>query len=496
MRIFLLFHRYRAMILMVSLLCICGRIQAQTYWNKTYVENRPLMYFSSIQKKTNSYIIIGGTRSVNGTNFTKILLANIDEIGNFIDYHIVGDSLDKHFGAFYNSMLYDESEQIFYAGYSIDTTANFLVLRKDLNLDTVYIYEYCTPNSYAFQGYNMQKIGEEYYVCGVHNFKPGFNSNVALLKIGLNGELWWQRYYDQKAMDYARSMVKLTNGNLLLGAVRNNLNQTNEKSNTWLLEVDTGGNVVREWFDPSDSTYAAEGLLQTQDGGFIYGAQKKREQSVNEVYKTATIVKLDSSFNKQWVYNNDMLSPTGFTDIEILPDGSYIACGTKNYRYACVVKLSSEGDLIWSREYVGISDWGSSNFLADIDVLPDGGFVAVGQSQQSGVTPPQVGWFLKLDSNGCEIENCVVGLDEIQPPQDKSQIQVYPNPASSSVQLEVSSELIGGEVRVYAITGRMMKAFNISQLKTTFAVSDLSEGLYIVRVQKEEKFARAKLVVE
>jgi hypothetical protein len=49
--------------------------------------------------------------------------------------------------------------------------------------------------------------------------------------------------------------------------------------------------------------------------------------------------------------------------------------------------------------------------LIDVDVLQDGSIIAVGEYQGNGNGPVQAGWFLKLDSNGCEVENCLVGIE-------------------------------------------------------------------------------------
>ncbi|MCW5907214.1 MAG: T9SS type A sorting domain-containing protein [Chitinophagales bacterium] len=64
------------------------------------------------------------------------------------------------------------------------------------------------------------------------------------------------------------------------------------------------------------------------------------------------------------------------------------------------------------------------------------------------------------------------------------------------MQLEVSSEMIGGIVKVYDVHGRMVKEWRVASDKWQVNVSDLSKGLYIVIAEQEGKFARAKLVVE
>jgi hypothetical protein len=288
-----------------------------------------------------------------------------------------------------------------------------------------------------------------------------------------------------------------------LGCVRNDINQSIEHANTWLLEVDTAGNVVRQWFDPNDSTYVAEGLLQTQDGGFIYGAQKKFSESGGLVAYTNTIVKMNDVFMKEWTYTGGRRSIyTGISDIEQLLDGSYIACGqypiygTDTALWGCVIKLDEAGNVLWEKNYRGINATQTQSFLSDIDVLPDGSLIAVGQCKQSGQSPPQVGWFLKLDANGCEVENCLVGIDGEQQTTNFSQIQIQPNPANGSVQVQIENEMIGAQVKVYDIQGQLMLLTKADAEQNTIDISALSSGMYVVTIDKGNKQARSKLVVE
>ena len=453
----------KLILLSTGLICSLVFTKAQNVWSYTYSQNRPIMYFSSIAKCDSGFVIVGGTRDTNGTNYTRILLANIDSDGVMGNITTLGDAQTKNYGAFYNSLIVTVKGLFYYTGYTVDTAAKLLVLKKHIDSDTITLYEYYTPNSYAFQGCKMVETAFGFYVCGVRTDATVNSADNVLLKIDSNGNRLWQKQFGaNNRIEYVRSLVLLPNGNLMMGSFRSDFNQTNEKANTWLLEVDTGGNIVRQWFDPNDSTYVAEGLRQTQDGGFIYGAQKKNYQSgFSSVSYIATIVKLDSNFNKQWTFNASSHRSIydGITDIEELPDGNFIAAGHLSYYgtdtalNGYIVKLDADGNVIWERTYRGISTTQSLNFLSDIDILPDGGLIAVGQCQLSGATPPQVGWFLKLDSNGCEVENCLVGIETPKSPKGDfdSQMQIQPNPASDRVWVEVEPGLLGGELKLYDI---------------------------------------------
>lgn len=482
---------------------------AQQIWNNTYIADRPVMLFSSVEADSNSYIITGGTYGYL-VNLGKGLYGRINAEGNLDNYEIFVDSVFESYGVFTNSIIVIQN-QIAFTGNSYTNIAYLLFCLADKKTDSIKIHRYYTPNTLAYHGYSVAYTNSHYFVTGVKTDSSTNNPNVCFVKIDTNGVRVMEMNYGTTWYEQASSIIKLTNENLMIGALRSNLNLNPivQKSNTWLLEVDTGGNIVRQWFDPSDSTYVAEGLRQTQDGGFIYGAKKKyRDLGGGLVSYTNSIVKMDSNFNKQWTYLGALRSiNTGISDIEELPDGSFIACGQypiygqDSALWGCIIKLDVNGNVIWERNYRGINESQTLNFLSDIDVLPDGGLIAVGQCQKSGATPPQVGWFLKLDSNGCEVENCLLGIDEVS---SQKQIQLYPNPTKSSFQVKLPDDMPGAVVAVYDVSGALVTQAIANGYEALVDVQGLSNGLYVVVAtssispegEEQYKSARAKLIVE
>lgn len=465
--------------------------KTQNLWNKTYIEDRPALLFSSVIKDGEYYYITGVTSDISLNNgLQRAFLGKIDSsTGAIVKYSTFYDSLDKNYAAFHNTLIKNSKGDFVLTGYAGDSLARMFVTKFNSNLDSVKVFDYYTPNTFLFAGMKMIQFTDgNYYITGVKTDSLQNNANVFLMKIDSLGNRIWEKYYNSRIIDYAKSLVVLNNGNLMLGAFRNDDNQTNEHANTWLLEVDTGGVIQRQWFDPNDSTYAAEGLKQTSDGGFIYGAQKKHSQSFSDIYCTATIVKMNSSFQKQWAFSGGNPGmETGFADIEELPDSSFVACGKYNYRSAWIVKLRSSGQVMWDRKYVGIPDTGSENYLTDIDVLPDGSLIAVGQCQFLGHTPPQVGWFLKLDSNGCEIENCLVGIDDRQQTTDNRQIQIYPNPFTKDISITLQTE--NNHKATFTITDLLGQTIYKSEVRSlaagypnTLDLSYLPYGMYLLEV--------------
>lgn len=66
--------------------------------------------------------------------------------------------------------------------------------------------------------------------------------------------------------------------------------------------------------------------------------------------------------------------------------------------------------------------------------------------------------------------------------QPSTAIHIYPNPTSGSFAVSVSENLIGKQLIVTDATGRVVFQSKISNLKSEISVSNMSAGIYLVRV--------------
>ena len=489
-------------LLLAALLCaFVVSSKGQTVWNKTYIADRPAMLFGSVLATDTGYIATGLTYGVI-PNLQKSMIGNIDLNGTMTQYKIIVDSTPATYSTYSNALIKTTNGRIAFTGKSYDSLPCIVLGLANINLDSISIFKYYTPQTYGCNGYSLLQYGSDYFIAGIRLPSPGFTSDVVLLKIDSAGNRIWEKSYNQYVNDEAVSIIKLSNGNIMLGAGRSDLNQTHQHSNTWLIEVDTGGQVKRQWIDPNDSSYSAYGLLQTMDGGFIYGSQKYHSQSL-DFYYTGGVVKVDSNFHKQWAFNDGSYNDvTGIYDIVELPDGSFVGCGNKPFYNGdlsvvsgWVVKLSSTGQVIWNNIYRGIDSTHTRNYLTDIDVMPDGSLIAVGYSRYIGHAPPDVGWFLKLDSNGCELESCLttgISQSEIRNPK----FAIFPNPASDQVFIE-STTTTQGELTIADELGRVLYTNPHFDGATTIKVNNWMNGIYFYRlITTSNEQQSGKIVVQ
>ena len=119
-------------------------------------------------------------------------------------------------------------------------------------------------------------------------------------------------------------------------------------------------------------------------------------------------------------------------------------------------------------------------------------------STSSSMTAQQTGYYVLTvtDANGC-VESKTQYYE--QPSVDVEQIssldiKVYPNPASTTVTLDLSSDMVKAQFKLLDTRGRVVREGKVNN-KTTLNIKNLSSGMYIMEVVGEEIRARKKFLV-
>ena len=119
-------------------------------------------------------------------------------------------------------------------------------------------------------------------------------------------------------------------------------------------------------------------------------------------------------------------------------------------------------------------------------------------STSSSMTAQQTGYYVLTvtDANGCiesktqYYEQPSVGVEQIS----SLDIKVYPNPASTTVTLELSSDMVKAQFKLLDARGRVVRE-GIVNNKTTINIKNLSSGMYMIEVVGDEIRARKKFLV-
>lgn len=248
----------------------------------------------------------------------------------------------------------------------------------------------------------------------------------------------WQKCYGGPGGEGANSIQQtFDGGSIMLGSTNANggdvsgyHNGPNQTSDTWVIKLDTAGNIQwQKCLGGSDSDYGYS-ICQTVDSGFIISIETHSNDgdvSGNHGESDAWIVKLSSSGIFQW---QRCLGGSGYEtpfSIQQSFDGGYIVAGwtssldgdvTFNHgqKDAWIVKLSNAGAIQWQKSLGGSGD----EILHSIRQTLDSGYIAAGHTRSNdgdvsgnhGVGQQPDAWVVKLDNLGnIQWQSCLGGSE-------------------------------------------------------------------------------------
>ena len=186
-----------------------------------------------------------------------------------------------------------------------------------------------------------------------------------------------------------------------------------------------------------------------------------------------------------------------YADMLVRPNGNYAIVhrkydepqGKRVYGY---FEFTPALDSVRSRYYPNTFNPNAhkdESIIGSIDNTPDGGVVCAGSHYCSGdcpVNPGAQAWIMKLDSAGCEIDNCWVGTVSEQSAVNSEPLRVFPNPTTGIVTIALLPTISHATAQVYDALGRIVHTTTLGNTTTELDLRALPTGLYIVRVYDGE----------
>lgn len=143
-----------------------------------------------------------------------------------------------------------------------------------------------------------------------------------------------------------------------------------------------------------------------------------------------------------------------------------------NSTIGMLVKTDSLGNQQWLRTYYANAN--NDNYVYDAKLTSDGGFILVGSGNVTG----QDAWVVKVDSVGCEIAGCNVGMEEYL--QESSILNVYPNPSYNTITITVSEPI---QIKIINMLGEVVLEKQV-QNNSVIDINDLSNGIYFIQTKE------------
>ena len=235
---------------------------------------------------------------------------------------------------------------------------------------------YGAPSAFNEGAAIVQTADGGYLIAGSTGGWGSVNGDVALIKTDTLGNQLWAKIYGGIYTEKAVEMIRLRDGNFLIGALTNE--GENGDYSIWLLKIDVDGNVLRSQFMGTDAWDIIKGIDEGADGSIIVSALSYAQPFPNGGH---LLIKLDAAGNELWrrtVADEDgQLAGSAVFDLL----GNVVAVGATydsfyNNHSMAISKFSAQGDFVWQQTYNTSDD---DSFL-DVCLGPDSSYLVCGSS--------------------------------------------------------------------------------------------------------------------
>ncbi|HRG90832.1 MAG TPA: hypothetical protein PLW44_17545, partial [Chitinophagales bacterium] len=227
-----------------------------------------------------------------------------------------------------NSLIITQDNKLACVGYCIDgnNVTQVLFLKYDTSGHVLLSKAYTAQNSQRFFGRRLIETENGFFIQGTIQY-PNFDVGLFVMKIDSSGNERWRRYYGSNSTDeMAAAFIKTSGNRLLIAGQRNNREYSDDhlfKSWSYLLLLDTAGNIVRDTVGEDENMGIPQSLIETQDGNFVYCTNYYvgKYQWLGH-FTRGYVAKIDSNLNTLWEGKfGDSSTLTGLRNIVELSTG-------------------------------------------------------------------------------------------------------------------------------------------------------------------------------
>lgn len=270
-----------------------------------------------------------------------------------------------------------------------------------------------------------------------------------VFKIDSSGELQWEMTFGGGGDDFFQKIENHPDGGyVVLGQTTSNdgdVSNNHGESDVWLARISNEGELIWEQTYGGDEEDIGQAIKGTSDGGFVVASSSK-----------------SSNGDVQNALNSDG------------GNGDYWA-----------LKLSENGEIEWERMVGGSSFDVPTAVCETADGFLFGGYSYSSDGDISGWIGEFDFWLVKLNPPTVGLENA-----------SKSIFNVYPNPASNVLNLEVDFTLIESTYRIYNSVGQLIDTGRINTNNAAIEIASLTTGIYVIQLQNEQGVFTATFVKE
>jgi len=353
-------------------------------------------------------------------------------------------------------------------------------------------------------GQNIGAITTTYFeghLYTAHYLDPDENQRDAYIsKIALNGDIIWTKKIQGSQLTVIYEITPSLDGHLLLST------EYFEPSKTYnqLIKMDFDGHEIWRYQDEAnDVTGSVAPFIATLSDGNI-------------------LIKSLEDHGLDPIYSQNDWSPYPEHLIWISPDGEFIrdtlmpanhpadhnlfdvTAGNGDYffgfgrwedyetdvRYGWLFKMSNDGEMIWDKHYrhYPSNDDLEISTIEELIELDNGDIIFAGiiENFTQGNTDL---WIARINEHGCFggddcDDNMITDIPEVE---IEDVVNVYPNPASSVLHIDINNSMRNRSAEIYSLGGNLLIRQSIEQTSNAIDIDGLNAGFYIIKIKEGER---------
>jgi hypothetical protein len=316
-----------------------------------------------------------------------------------------------------------------------------------------------------------------------------------MLRTSLEGEILSNTILHpwQDVSNFSNSYIEKLNDRYYLGGLADEggdrfgvLSITDEEG-ILIEEIDYQDDEFEVWSRLGITKLTNDELMVVQTPGY---EEYENDLNIDLYWRTVRLAKIDpltgeEYWSQNYLDNYEIVSGR-WMDIEATPDGGVAILGiayslTDVAIYNYLVKIDAEGNQEFFQTYLVEEGGFAINWLKDLEVAHDGGFIMAGSINNSTVDPYDRSWILKVDACGdMEWQDCQPLSSETS--VVKPEVVLYPNPSRGLVFVRgVGTQ--GCVAQIYDASGQKVLE-TLLDLKTSMIdLSAFPAGVYQVSLR-------------
>ncbi len=434
---------------------------------------------------SDEYYFIARTINLN-TNISTGVLCKIDEYGDTI---LTVKITDVNKSYIPTALVKTSDNSITIAS----TVTNIVTNKRDYSLtkinsaneiEVVKTYGDSINNEQAL--HVISTFDKGFLIVGQSVVPPNDSADMYVVKTDSAGNFEWEKYYGGSNFEAAYSVIQSPDtGYIILGWTQS---FGNGQQDWYLVKTDKFGNQQWQKTYGSSEVDIATSITSIIDGSYlISGVSGGGGASIGRVRKIDSLgtVIWSKSYKHENNPTNDIWKTLELSNGDIVSTG--MTDETDNAGW--LIKTDMAGNKLWSRMY---NNNANIDLFYDFTTTADGGFLLAGLAWNAN-NNSQDAWLLKVDSVGCEYENCLVGIDE---ESKKVVVDIYPNPASDVLNIELQEAGKKYEIQLVDIQGQLVYKSEVRNQKSEINISSLANGIYLLTLQNAEQKTSVKIIVQ